>query len=250
MNRVLILQACILWSYSASNDSRDEQYQYNMPYNIGRIITAIEMSLLRWETSQKVSIDLLDTSSQIAPSLSQSEVISSFHDTNDNDISRSLDFAAPYFQDLHIQPSSLCKVAWGVAKLASDNPSFEKSCQEIVRVSSKVFSFDNGKLLDYVSPKDVVRLCWAYVTVRCKGSKRITTSVWIRRLVDLINESTSFLDPLNSKEMSTLVWSLAEAGVKTRASINSKKSLLISIDLTSIDISHLDCSTLIKLVSL
>eukprot|EP00815_Leptocylindrus_aporus_P010890 CAMPEP_0116075644 /NCGR_PEP_ID=MMETSP0322-20121206/16754_1 /TAXON_ID=163516 /ORGANISM="Leptocylindrus danicus var. apora, Strain B651" /LENGTH=1349 /DNA_ID=CAMNT_0003565735 /DNA_START=8 /DNA_END=4058 /DNA_ORIENTATION=+ len=202
--------AKILWAYVASGACQ-ELHQSNMAFGVGRIITAIEASLQRWERGLYSRIKSLSSplrsNTIFGESITSSDIVEKMgmHDST---------LSLPPIEDLRIDPSTLCKCAWAATQLSIENPLLKNLQSEIVRITAKIFSQKEGRLFQFAKPDDVSRLCWSYVKLRCNGIKKVTSSSMIRRVVQLINDGNLDLEEMAPKDMIPLLWSLSEAGAK------------------------------------
>ena len=208
--RYLLKQAKILWAYVASGACQ-ELHQSNMAFGVGRIITAIEASLQRWERGLYSHVKSLPSplrsNTIFGESITSSDIVEKMgmHDST---------LSLPPIEDLRIDPSTLCKCAWAATQLSIENPLLKNLQSEIVRITAKIFSQKEGRLFQFAKPDDVSRLCWSYVKLRCNGIKKVTSSSMIRRVVQLINDGHLDLEEMAPKDMIPLLWSLGEAGAK------------------------------------
>ena len=154
----------------------------------------------------------------------------------------------PPISDLHISPPTLCKGVWAIVELNSKETYFQTSSFEIVRIVSKIFSFENGKQLEYLHPEDIVRLCSSYVKTRHDGRRRASSSSLIKKITEMVNDKLIDLNEMKSGSVSELLWSLSEAGVKCNSNVNTKRSNIISLELVITDVSQFHSNDIIKMV--
>lgn len=216
------VQTRLLWAYVASGASKKIR-QSKMARNVGRVVAAIESSLLRWEHGQYSleSQDRHDVFVRSIPMFGKHRSSEVFKVESDG-----MSALAP-IQDIRVDPATLCKSAWAVVQLAVENPELRSIRNEVVRIATKVFSLSEGKLVEYALPKDIVRMSWAYIKSRSDGVRRASSSPMIRKIVQLLNENELSLDDMAPNDVAVLLWCLGEAGVRTNECQHKKRYLTL-----------------------
>ena len=121
------------------------------------------------------------------------------------------------------------------SSLISRNHQYIVGSEQILRIATRLFASKDGRLLSECNPSDVVRMCCACVDTMKLAGKEIRGSdreyvlrQFPRRVVQLINAPacrnitssasngahTSYLDQLTPSELSAMLFSLGELGVK------------------------------------
>uniref|UniRef100_A0A7S2L9Q9 Uncharacterized protein n=1 Tax=Leptocylindrus danicus TaxID=163516 RepID=A0A7S2L9Q9_9STRA len=194
-----------------------------MAQSVGRVVAAIESSLLRWEHGQysSESQDRHDVFVRSIPMFGKPRSLEIFELESDG----SSTFAP--IQDIRVDPATLCKGAWAVVQLAVENSELKSIRNEVVRIATKVFSLAEGKLIEYALPKDIVRISWAYIKSRSDGVRRASSSPMIRKIVQQLNENNLSLDDMAPNDVAWLLWCLGEAGVRTNECHHKKRYLTL-----------------------
>jgi len=202
---------------------------------LGKILAAAEHSLHRWER-----VDFAKDVSSVDSHV-ESPLFSSFFGRsrinlpileqaiNDDDDDDDMALAPlgrsqrPKLRDLMIDPSTLCKAACGFQRLSKEHP-FIKGGWTFTRVAVRLLSSKNARLMKECSIHDIVRLCEAAVLSDVDGHGReLIIGLFARQVVKVLNEvlddenqhSTSIdIQTASSTEISTLIWTLGEMGVK------------------------------------
>lgn len=150
------------------------------------------------------------------------------HDDEDGDESSSIRYyrqqqgSLPNLRDLTVDPSTLCKVAYGLSAIRA-----EKACgssqtlggMTCLRIATRLFASKQGRLLRECNTKDIVRLCCACAnTLGAAGFSTVDQEFvfrhFPRRVVQLLNENEDLLGQLPASKLADLIWPLGELGVQ------------------------------------
>ena len=237
--------ARLLWAFTELGDTSSESNSLrgSTVTSFGRIQETIEASLLRWESGQKnvtASQQQKDSNSLFSrfPStlfgksrsrrLSLLDLKISDEDDDDDETTSQKQKHLPTLSDLTVDPSTLCKLAFGLAQISRSHQQIVGS-EQILRVATRLFSSKNGRLLSECSHKDVIRMCCACVDTMKLAGKEIRGSdreyvlrQFPRRVVQLINTpiiddggiQRSYLEDLSPSDLSALLFAFGELGVR------------------------------------
>ena len=225
----------IAWAHLEINESDLSALNSFETMALGEILAAAEHSLHRWER-----VDFAKDVTSVK-SHAESPLFSSFfgrprvnlpileqaiNDEEDEDdmalapLGRS---RRPKLRDLMIDPSTLCKAACGFQRLSKEHP-YIKGGWTLTRVAVRLLSSNNARLIKECSIHDIVRLCEAAVLSDVDGHGReLIIGLFARQVVKVLNEiledDTQHGTPIDietasSTEISTLIWTLGEMGVK------------------------------------
>ena len=200
---------------------------------IGRILSTIEVALLRWETGEASlkqgagGNGSVRESTRFAyffgrkrfnvPFLDQ-RLDESIEDFDENPVSSHTEKSRlPLLRDLPVDPSTLCKAACCFSRLATKYPAI-KGSETLVRVALRLLTSKGGRLLRECPLRDVVRVCEAVATTSSSVGREMV-SHFTRRIVRLLNddaqnEPAKLLSLILPHDLATLLWSLGELGVK------------------------------------
>jgi len=225
----------IAWAHLEINESDLSVLSSFEMMALGKILAAAEHSLHRWER--------VDFSKDISSfeSSAESPLFSSFFgrprmnlaileqavndDENEDDIAlaplgRS---QRPKLRDLMLDPSTLCKAACGFQRLSKEHP-YIRGGWTFTRVAVRLLSSKNARLMKECSIHDIVRLCEASVLSDVDGHGReLIIGLFARQVVTVLNEvleddsrhdTAIDIETASSTEISTLIWTLGEMGVK------------------------------------
>ncbi len=263
----------IAWAHLEINQSDLSALNSFETMALGKILAAAEHSLHRWER-----VDFAKDVSSV-DSYVESPLFSSFFGKsrinlpileqaiNDDDDDDDMALAPlgrsqrPKLRDLMIDPSTLCKAACGFQRLSKEHQ-FIKGGWTFTRVAVRLLSSKNARLMKECSIHDIVRLCEAAVLSDVDGHGReLIIGLFARQVVKVLNEvlddekqhSTSIdIETASSTELSTLIWTLGEMGVKYSAGkhVAGKKMRLEFADplLRAIRLKSLDQLTLERLI--
>jgi hypothetical protein len=225
----------IAWAHLEINESNLSELNSFEAMALGKILAAAEHSLHRWERVDSTK-DIASVDSHV-----ESPLFSSFFGRprinlpileqaiNDDDDEDDVVLAPlgraqrPKLRDLMIDPSTLCKAACGFQRLSKVNP-YIKGGWTFTRVAVRLLSSKNARLMKECSIHDIVRLCEAAVLSDVDGHGReLIIGLFARQVVKVLNEvledgsrhDTSIdIETASSTEISTLLWTLGEMGVK------------------------------------
>ena len=241
----------IVWSFAELTDTSQDMdiLPGTSAESFGRIHETIEVSLMRWETGQKNAAHSVHNKDEKnffsrfpttffgkarSTRLPLLDIRIPEVDEYDDDNQYRETLQLPALKDLTVDPSTLCKVAFG-SSLISRNHQYIVGSEQILRIATRLFASKDGRLLSECNPSDVVRMCCACVDTMKLAGKEIRGSdreyvlrQFPRRVVQLINAPacrnitssasngahTSYLDQLTPSELSAMLFSLGELGVK------------------------------------
>jgi hypothetical protein len=221
--------ARIIWAFLEISDLEQVLSRPLVAEALGRVLSTVETSLLQWESGSgcdAVSTDSVNKeSTRFASFFGRSRFHIPFLDHKDDESedadelhTRSLGGKKrlPLLRDLPIDPSTLCKAACSFAILPSSYPAI-KGSETLLRIALRLLTSRNGRLLQVCPRQDVIRLCEAVATNESPYGRE-QNGLFTRRVVRLLNESdeesVDFLSSFSPSEIATLVWSLAQLGVK------------------------------------
>ena len=197
-----------------------------MPHSLGTILTTIEFSLRHWESCKNEILSsghsesvrfasFLGRSRFHLPFLDQ-RIGDPLDDADEAPVAHSTRSSLPLLRELPVDPLTLCKASSCFAKLKSDHPSF-KTKETLTRVSLRLFSSRNGRLLKECPLPDLVRLIEAAALSKVPAYRELI-GLFSRRALHVLNElprdeAGALQLNLSSQEICTLVFSLGELGV-------------------------------------
>jgi len=217
--------ARIVWAFLEVSDLKQV---LNLPFvadALGKVLSTVEISLLKWENESGSSADSADghsakESTRIPSFFGRSRFHASFLD-HKNDESEEVDefhlrSRLPLLRNLPIDPSTMCKAASSFARLTSNYAGIGGS-ETLLRIALRLLTSRSGRLLRGCPRQDIIRLCEA-VAVNESVLGRELIGSFVRRVVHLLNESdeesAQALSSLPPQDFATLVWSLGELCVK------------------------------------
>lgn len=224
-----MLQARILWASVELNAFDSIEGRDWVANAFGKILMLIEASLLRWESghgkkstktnnSGKESVRFITFFGRTRfnlPLLDQK---------NDESYEEKDHFYVPSFSQKHlpllrelpIDPSTLCKLAYALARL-KDRHHLLIDDKNLVRILIRLMISRNGRLLGECSIQDLARLCYAAAHMQSVTARELL-GVFTRRVVQLLNDDQSTLRDCVRRaeptERAILIWSLGELGVR------------------------------------
>eukprot|EP00566_Odontella_aurita_P001936 CAMPEP_0113546088 /NCGR_PEP_ID=MMETSP0015_2-20120614/11616_1 /TAXON_ID=2838 /ORGANISM="Odontella" /LENGTH=1827 /DNA_ID=CAMNT_0000446513 /DNA_START=106 /DNA_END=5586 /DNA_ORIENTATION=- /assembly_acc=CAM_ASM_000160 len=230
--------ARIVWAYTeyCPTDSSSKSREC-----FGKLTSTIKASLLRWENGQcsngsrevdetaRDSVDETPIFGRPRLSLPFLDLLVS-HDDDDVEETSSIRHymqqqgSLPSLRDLTVDPSTLCKVAYGLSTLPAKQSlglpqSF--SGMSCLRIATRLFASKHGRLLRECNIRDLVRLCCACANTIgatrdnfSSADQEFVFRHFPRRVVQLLNENESLLGQLSASNLADLVWALGELGVQ------------------------------------
>ena len=278
-----MFKARIAWAFLELCDANVAIEVPHVASALGGVLATIEGSLHRWErglyqSSSKFDIETGTDGSLFSSFFGKSRLNSKLLDQRIGDQEDEDDYSLtsvfhkahlPLLGDLTVDPSTLCKVACGFARLSAKHP-YVTGSWTMTRVAVRLLSSKNARLMKECSLHDIVRLCEAAVLSEVAGHGReLIIGLFSRKVVQVLNEG---LDPSYDREnsssesvdlaiatpseISTLAWTLGELGVRHATSDEARqtahKKLRLITDkplLTKDQISSLNVSSLLRLVS-
>lgn len=280
----------ILWAFLEVSDMDEALAQPAVADALGRVFSTVETSIVRWERGQysQNNDDDESTGSRggfnsltalfLRPSLSRhmlDQLIEEYNDDLEEEDEKVLSSIVdktnnkprlPRLRDLGIDPNTLAKAAGAFAKVTSKHLNMRGS-PILTRVTLKLLTSKNGRLLQEFSMSNLIRACEAAAINEAVGrGEDLVVGQFARRLLQLLNEandgtkahdSASKIDlQLSSAapdEIATLLWSLGELGArhlasdKDRQSAHRKLRLVMEAPLLTDDqIQHLSSSSALK----
>lgn len=257
----------------------------------GRIFATIETSIVRWERGQHGQNEDDDeeaterrggfnslTSLFLRPSLSRQmldQLIEEYNELEEEDerilssIVESKKRKLPRLRDLGIDPNTLAKAAGAFAKATSNHLNLRGS-PILTRVTLKLLTSKNGRLLQEFSMCNLIRACEAAAINEAVGrGEDLVVGQFVRRFLQLLNEANDSAHSQNNtlkselrlssaspNEVATLLWSLGELGARHLVSdanietAHRKLRLVMDFQLMTDDqIYHLSDSAMLKAVS-
>jgi hypothetical protein len=206
--------------------------------SLGRALSAVESSLLLWESGPRTRSTLRNARGQVEDSFHYSTFfgrrfplpllnhgVNEHEDEEDENLSYQMERKLPLLRDLPVDPSSLCKLASGFSSLNQNQPSIVGGWT-FLRVAIRLLASKNGQLMEQCPVQDVIRLCHACAMRKTNGREREQVlHLYARRVVQFMNEA---LDPDRDAhgkaadrlahaapwEISILMWSLGELGAR------------------------------------
>lgn len=152
----------------------------------------------------------------------------------------------PLLKDLPLDPSTLCKLACSFVRLRT-RYSFTDGGGRLGKTALRLLTSRNGRLLRECPMHDLVRLCDAVATSEMTIAGRERISNFIRRFVHYLNDFSSDESfPLSSQDISSLLWSLGELGVRYHPNDSKEdaatayRKLQLVTEIPSIPTEHLE----------
>jgi len=199
-----------------------------VPEAMGKALSIIEGSLLEWENG-------INPAKQDSGGSREANWLSSFFgrarhlvqlDQHQDESTEEADDLSmptmpkrslPLLRDLPLDPSTLCKLTCSFVKLRARHPCIDAG-DRLGKTALRLLTSRNGRLMRECPMHDLIRLCDAVARSGRSGmpiAGRERTSNFVRRFLHYFNEMPSD-EPLriSSHEVSTLVWSLGELGVR------------------------------------
>ena len=199
-------------------------------------MTAIETSLLRWEsghfTNHTVEEKRPNRRNRFVTFFQKrwmhagEDRIGDFHDDDDTNLSSPQESGKlPLLRDLPIDPSTLCRLASSCFRAAEDQHIADGSWT-LLRVAVRLLTSKHGYLLKETSIQGMIGLCKACASNKEVGKGRDYISrILARRIVQLLNEALQetkaesasglhMLSEATPAELCSLFWSLGEIGVR------------------------------------
>jgi hypothetical protein len=225
----------IAWAHLEINESDLCALNSFETMALGKILAAAEHSLHRWERVDFAK-DVASAESHVESPLFSSffgrprinlpileQAVNDDEDEDDMVLAPLGRSQRPKLRDLMIDPSTLCKAACGFQRLSKEHP-YIKGGWTFTRVAVRLLSSKNAHLMKECSIHDIVRLCEAAVLSDVDGHGReLIIGLFARQVVKVLNEvleddspsDTSIgIETASSTEISTLIWTLGEMGVK------------------------------------
>lgn len=230
---------------------------------LGRLVSIMEASVLRWENGQceksaKETTEQVDESIRFASFLGKPRLalrlLEQRLDTaiDEDDESQVPESGKgrhlPLLRDLSMDPSTMCKLAYALSRTQVLLSEID-GAWTFTRVAVRLMASKHGQLLRVSSPGDNVRLAYACVTNQCNDHGReLISRLFARRFVQRLNEllngnekgSVSRHLGLSSAETATLAWSMGNLGVRhwtteqdTNGTAYKKLRLVTSLSLLS-----------------
>lgn len=256
----------------------------------GRIFSTVETAIVRWErghynqnNGDEESVESRGgftslTSLFLRPSLSRhmlDQLIEEYNDLEEEDeriLSSIVDNKIqrlPRLRDLGIDPNTLAKAAGAFSTVCSSHLNLRGS-PILTRVTLKLLTSKNGRLLQEFSMSNLIRACEAAAINEYVGrGEDLVVGQFARRFIQLLNEANNDAQNYNSTskaalrlssasphEIATLLWSLGELGARHLASDKNRdtahRRLRLIVDdplMTDDQIQHLSSSSTLKAVS-
>ena len=229
--------ARITWGFLELSVLEDVLRDPAVSATLGRMISAMEASVLRWESGQcekisKDSVAQVDESIRFASFLGRPRLSLRILDQrlytpiDDDDESHPTDSEKshhlPLLRDLHMDPATMCKLAYGLSCTQRLFPEID-GAWTFTRIAVRLMSSKNGQLLKVSSPGDDLRLAYACAANEFAGyGREFITRLYARRFVQRLNDQLACREKgyvsdrlaLSPEDMSTLVWSLGELGAR------------------------------------
>lgn len=279
----------ILWAFLEVCDMDEALAQYGVADALGRVFSTVETAIVRWERGnlvQNVEEDEEEdtenrggfnalTALFLRPSLSRQmldQLIEEYHDLEEEEeklLSTIVDKKKkklPRLRDLGIDPSTLAKAAGAFARITSNHLNLRGS-PILTRVTLKLLTSKNGRLLQEFSMCNLIRACEAAAINEAVGrGEDLVVGQFARRFLHLLNEANnSFpshdstsktelrLSSTSPDEIATLLWSLGELGARhhttdaNRETAHRKLRLVMEAPLMTDDqIAHLSRASMLK----
>ncbi|CAB9503823.1 expressed unknown protein [Seminavis robusta] len=248
----------IFWAFLEVCDMDETLSQPGVADALGKVFSTIESSIIRWERghlSQKVEDDAEEdtrggfdrlTSLFLRPSLSQKmldELIEEYNDIEEEEgkvVTMLADGKKrlPRLRDLGIDPATLTKAAGSFARLTVSHSNMRGS-PILTRVTLKLLTSKNGRLLQEFSMCNLIRACEAAAINEAVGrGEDLVVGQFARRFLQLLNEANDAsegatdskatsdlkLSSASPEEIATLLWSLGELGARHFVSDKDKQS--------------------------
>jgi hypothetical protein len=218
--------ARIMWAFLEVSDLEQVLSQPLVANALGRVLSTVETSLLQWEHGSGCHAESTDSvvkeSTRFPSFFGLSLLQLPFLDHKDDERVDVEEFQnhslvekkrLPLLRDLPIDPSTLCKAACSLSRLATSYATIEGS-EPLLRIAVRLLTSRNGRLLQVCPRQDVIRLCEAVATNESAyGREQIVRQV-VRLLNDSDEGSASGLSSYPPKDIATLLWSLGKLGVK------------------------------------
>lgn len=229
--------ARVAWAFLILYHKDDTRMDPTLAEPLGRILSILDASLLRWESGKSGATSSHDSSHAedsiryssflgrprvLYPALLDQRV--GEFDIDDDLLSVVPEKTSlPLLRDLSTDPATLCKLASGLAKFAANHPEI-KGAWTVARIAVRLLVSRHGTLMKETSMKDIIRLCMACASNKIPGYGRETvTKLYARRVVQLLNEILGVsndnvpdvlsLLKVSPWDLSNLIWSLGELGV-------------------------------------
>jgi hypothetical protein len=226
----------ISWAFLELCDAKEALSQPLVAESLGRALSAVESSLLFWESGPRTRTNMRSGRVRVEDSFHFSTFFGTRfpllllnhavneHD-DDEDENPQTYGKLPLLCDLTVDPSSLCKLVSGFTAL-SENQHFIEGGWTFLRVAVRLLASKNGQLMEQCPIGDVIRLCHACATSTTNGREQEqVVHLFARRVVQFMNEA---LDPdldahgkaadrlahASPWEISILIWSLGELGAR------------------------------------
>ena len=248
----------IFWAFLEVGDMDDALSQPGVADALGRVFATIETTIVRWERghlNQKVDEETEETrggfdrltSLFLRPSLSQKmldELIEEYNELEEEE-GKTVSLMAgdgkkqklPRLRDLGIDPATLTKAAGGFARLAISHSNMRGS-PLLTRVTLKLLTSKNGRLLQEFSMCNLIRACEAAAINESVGrGEDLVVGQFARRFLQLLNEANDpaaatesraasdlKLASASPEEIATLLWSLGGLGARHFVSDDDRQS--------------------------
>jgi len=254
--------ARVVWGFLELSDLEEVFQDPKVSAALGRILSITEQSIIRWESGQCEKQQRNQNTTQLEepvnfnsflgmPRIALKFLNQRVDTKTDDDEPHPFEnekSLLPLLRDLSMDPATMCKLACSLSRINVMFP--EISCAwTFVRVAVRLMAAKNGQLLKENTPSDNVRLAFGCASNDVAGyGREITTRHYARRLVQYLNQRLVGKDydfvsdrlGLSPQELSTLVWSLGELGVKhwqieegTEGSAYKKLRLVSNVQLLS-----------------
>jgi len=229
--------ARVVWGFLELSDLEEVFQDPKVSAALGRITSIMEQSILRWESGQCEKQQRNQNTTQVEEPVHFNsflgmprfalKFLNQRVDTNTDDDDEPQPHEGeksnlPLLRDLSMDPATMCKLAYSLSRIHTIFP--EITCAwTFVRVAVRLMAAKNGQLLKENTPSDIVRLAFGCASNEVPGYRReVTTRLYARRLVQYLNqkllrEDYNFVSDrlgISPQELSTLVWSIGEIGVK------------------------------------
>lgn len=203
---------------------------------LGRLISIMEASVLRWESGQcekgdQSNTTQIDESFRFASFLGKprfslrllEQRLDTRHEEDDEQTATSSEKShLPLLRDLSMDPATMCKLAYGLSRSHELYPEID-GAWTFTRIAVRLLCSKNGQLLKVSSPGDDIRLAYACATNELAGyGREFVTRLYARRFVQYLNDKlgstyqscVSDRLALSPHDTSTLIWSLGELGAR------------------------------------
>mmetsp|Transcript_32651 Transcript_32651/g.49199 ORF Transcript_32651/g.49199 Transcript_32651/m.49199 type:complete len:1323 (+) Transcript_32651:138-4106(+) len=221
--------ARITWGFLELSDLRDVLRESAVSAALGKIVSIMEQSIIRWESGQceKQERNRNNTRTEesfpfssflgkprLSLKLLEQRLDKSIHDDDEHSSTETEKSFRPLLRDLSMDPATMCKMAYGLSRT---NVMFPELSGDSTFARVAVSLLKNGQLLKESTVSDCARLAFSCATNEVPGHR-----LYVRRLVRHLNRKLESTDQhyvsdqltISPQELSILIWSLGELGVR------------------------------------